>query len=801
MKSWWNSLSIQYKIIVPVLLIVLASGAITYSYFTDLYHETETAALISKARVIVVVNAASTLAILLVVLVVARLIRTPIRAIELAAQRAAMGDFSHAASLTAGSDELGSLTKSFQTVIKNVELFHNELKEMTRQHSAGMISYVMPAEKFSGEFATIVRGVNNLVNAHIAVKMRVVDVITQYAVGNFTVDMDRLPGEKAKITKSIDDVKASLQGLSKEMQTLVESASQGNLSKRGDASKFQYTFADMVRSMNAMLDAIVQPTTLAASHIDSISRGVIPAPITQPFNGDFNALKTNINTLIETLNAFSAAQVEMARQHDAGMISYIMPTEKFSGEFATMVRGVNNLVNAHIAVKMRVVDVITQYAVGNFTVDMDRLPGEKAKITKSIDDVKANLKAINDEILMLAQAAVDGRLSVRGDTGKFQHTFREMVDGINRTLDAAVNPTREGVETLRSMAEGDLTRMMLGNYNGDHAALKNAVNSTLNSINTALGQVVATAEQVLQGSRQVSSASQSLSQGATEQAASLEEISSSMQEIASQTKLNAENANQANQLAAYSRSAADRGNDDMKLLIEAMNEINESSKNISRIIKVIDEIAFQTNLLALNAAVEAARAGRHGKGFAVVAEEVRNLAARSAKAAKETADMIEGAVRKAENGASLAQRTGEGLKEIVTGSTKVTDIVAEIAAASTEQAQGIAQINIGLGQIDKVTQQNTASAEECAAAAEELSGQVTNLNGMLTRFQLKDNAMNYSAMPTMLPNGHGSRSNGSLSAAHSAHSARVNDTSSNERVRTLMPHEIISLDDDDFGKY
>jgi methyl-accepting chemotaxis protein len=638
----------------------------------------------------------------LIMLLVARFISTPLKTMEEAAQKMAVGDFNVNFGNTKAQDEVGSLARSFEQISSMFHRWNAEQKEMIRQHSAGMISYRMPDEKYGGMYAAMMRDTNDLVKAHIDVKMRVVDVISQYAVGNFSIDMDRLPGEKAKITQSIDDVKASLKGLNDELLMLVDAASKGNLSKRGNPQKFQFTFREMIESMNVMLDNIINPVNIAAANIDRLSKGDIPARIAETFNGDLNTLKNNINMLIDTLNAF------------------------------------------------------------------------------------------NDEILMLAQAAVEGRLSTRGDAARFQAAYRDMVVGINNTLDAVINPTTEGVQVLQSMADGNMTRAMTGDYRGDHAVLKNAVNATLASINTALGQVIATAEQVLQGAKQVSSASQSLSQGATEQAASLEEISSSMQEIASQTKLNAENANQANQLAAFSRSSAERGNEDMRALIEAMNEINESSKNISRIIKVIDEIAFQTNLLALNAAVEAARAGRHGKGFAVVAEEVRNLAARSAKAAKETADMIESAVRKAENGASIAQRTGEGLKEIVSGSTKVTDIVAEIAAASNEQAQGIAQINVGLSQIDKVTQQNTASAEECAAAAEELSGQAMNLNAMLSRFQLKSGASGQIQ--------HTVRSAAALSSP-SAQRGRAAYENGSQQGNLLMPHEVIKLDDNDFGKY
>lgn len=268
--------------------------------------------------------------------------------------------------------------------------------------------------------------------------------------------------------------------------------------------------------------------------------------------------------------------------------------------------------------------------------------------------------------------------------------------------------------------------------------LGHALKKMTHSLNETLGQVRVAGEQIASGSAQVSDASQSLSQGATEQASSLEEISASVMQMSAQTTQTAENASQANTLSKQACEAATTGNAHMQELMGAMDEINTSGQNISKIIKVIDEIAFQTNLLALNAAVEAARAGQHGKGFAVVAEEVRNLAARSAKAARETAEMIEGSVDKATNGVQVAEKTADALKEIVTSVTKTTDLVSEIAAAAHEQAQGIGQINEGLGQVDRVTQQNAANAEESAAAAVELSSQSEQLRQMLALFKMKN---------------------------------------------------------------
>jgi methyl-accepting chemotaxis protein len=311
---------------------------------------------------------------------------------------------------------------------------------------------------------------------------------------------------------------------------------------------------------------------------------------------------------------------------------------------------------------------------------------------------------------------------------------RARMQGVYGSVVEMVSALKEKADSLELIASGDFTGDI--HKAGDNDALGNSMLTMQESLTSVLTQVRQAVEQVAQGSDQVSQASQSLSQGATEQASSLEEISSSITEINGQATQNAESAGEANRLAIEARDNAVSGNRSMDELIKAMEQINEGSGEIKKVVKVIDDIAFQINLLALNANVEAARAGKYGRGFAVVAEEVRNLAARSAEAVRETTAIVDQSVTSTEQGDKLVKDTAAQLELIVNGAGKVASFLDEIATASREQAQGLSQISEGVEQIDEVTQANTASAEESASAAEELAGQGEELRRLIARFKL-----------------------------------------------------------------
>ena len=424
-----------------------------------------------------------------------------------------------------------------------------------------------------------------------------------------------------------------------------------------------------------------------------------------------------------------------------------------------------------------------QISEGDFDFEITQR-NQNDEISQLIIAFRKMIEALNDlfaDSNMLVDAAINGEIFARADASRHQGDYRKIIEGVNELIEQMANPisaitksleqmakgnldTRieddylgeyalaknsinltlksiqeyiEEVNTaLRFIAEGDLTVHIEREYAGDFNSLKDAINAIVSSLSDIMGNINTAAEQVATGSQQVSNGSQAVSQGSTEQASSIEELTATVAEITEQIRQTAQNAGDVDEGARQSRDKAVQGNEQMKNLQDAMAEINESSASISKIIKVIEDIAFQTNILALNAAVEAARAGTYGKGFAVVAEEVRDLAAKSADAAKNTTDLINSSIRKTEAGKQLADATAISLKEIVDMVEKAVEALGQMTIATNEQATGIVQVNKGIEQMSQVVQTNSATAEETAAATEELSNQADMLKQMVARFKL-----------------------------------------------------------------
>ncbi len=384
-------------------------------------------------------------------------------------------------------------------------------------------------------------------------------------------------------------------------------------------------------------------------------------------------------------------------------------------------------------------EAVHKIAAGDLSMDLTVKQGDTGSLLYSMKTMQDSLRAIVGEIKHIVEAAaVRGDFSVKmGLEGKAGYT-KELSELLNQLSTVTNEGLNDVLRVANALAKGDLTQTIAKDYPGTFGEVKTGVNDTVANLKGLVGQIKDATDTINTAAKEIASGNSDLSQRTEEQASSLEETASSMEELTSTVKQNAENAKQANQLAINSSDIAVKGGAVVGEVVTTMDAINEASRKIVDIISVIDGIAFQTNILALNAAVEAARAGEQGRGFAVVAGEVRNLAQRSAAAAKEIKTLIDNSVEKVEGGSKLVAQAGQTMEEIVNSIKRVTDIMSEITAASVEQSSGIEQVNLAITQMDEVTQQNAALVEEAAAAAEALEEQAQNLSVSVATFRVEE---------------------------------------------------------------
>lgn len=465
---------------------------------------------------------------------------------------------------------------------------------------------------------------------------------------------------------------------------------------------------------------------------------------------DTTSLVARLKVMQKSINEFVASQDTMVQQHTNGMISETMWAEAFPGTFGKMAEQINHLVGAHITVKMRVIEVVNEYAKGNFNIDMDRLPGEKAKVTDAVDNVKKTLLGLSNELKMLCDAGAEGDFSKRGDANKYEHNYRDILTNFNHMIETCDTGFNDVLRVSQALAKGDLTQAITREYPGALGEMKAGINSTVENLKEMVSSIQDASTSINTASKEIAAGNNDLSHRTEEQAASLEQTAASMNELTSTVHANTENAKQANQLAIGAAEVASKGVDVVGQVVTTMDSINESSRKITEIITVIDGIAFQTNILALNAAVEAARAGEQGRGFAVVAGEVRNLAQRAAAAAGEIKGLIGDSEVKVAAGSKLVANAGKTMEEIVNAIQNVTTIVSEISSASIEQNSGINQVNMAIAQMDDVTQQNAALVEQAAASAEAMQEQTENLAMLAGHFKVDNNRISSTHAPVKL---------------------------------------------------
>jgi methyl-accepting chemotaxis protein len=637
-----------------------------------------------------------------------------------------------------GTDETGRLKAALHRMMEKINGLVQEMVHMSEEHTKGDIDVAIPAEKFEGSFREMAKGVNDMVFGHIAVKKKAMACIAEFGKGNFEAPLEKFPGKKAFINDTIEQMRANLKALGADTDILVKAAVEGKLSTRADATRHQGDFRKIVQGVNDTLDALIGPINVTAKYVEDISKGVIPPIITDNYNGDFNIIKTNLNSVVKMMSELLKETDVIIKAAAEGELDKRANADLFLGGWKQLVAGVNDTITNIVDPLMVTADYVEKVSKGVIPPEITTVyKGQYNIIKNNLNMVVKMMSDLLRETDGLVKAALGGALSTRANASLFLGGWNELVTGVNKTLDSVLEPINEAAGILEKVADRDMTVRVVGNYQGDHAKIKEALNSAVDNLEKALAQVSDSTGQVSSASQQIASGSQNLAQGANEQASSLEEVSASLEEMASMTRQNADNALAAKNLANEADGNTRTGLDAMGKMSSAINKIKESSDQTAKIVKTIDEIAMQTNLLALNAAVEAARAGEAGRGFAVVAEEVRNLAQRSAQAAKNTADMIAESVRNAGDGVAIVDSVAVSLDKIAGSIRKVNDLIGEIAAASKEQSQGIKEVNEAVVQMDKVTQQNAANAEESASSSEELSSQAEELQGMVGQFRIR----------------------------------------------------------------
>ncbi|MCL1882985.1 MAG: methyl-accepting chemotaxis protein [Defluviitaleaceae bacterium] len=536
---------------------------------------------------------------------------------------------------------------------------------------------------------------------------QLVDLVSNVTRGNvnFNRNIDIADDEIGQLTKDVYNLADVIRGIVYDLATMKnEFISEGNIDYKVDINKYQNSFREMIEGVHDIIDDQLNAIMLLLSSLDSIK------------DGDFNAEIKDLpgkkmilpNTLRAVLANIKAVTVEIGNMIEAavvkGDLDFKTDADGYNGDWQKIMLGLNDIAKAVNDPLKTIVLAMGEMKEGNF--DLDKID---AKIRNA---------------------------GYSSDAKDYNGAFRLIINAFDETIVSTASYVNELGDVLSKIAGGDLGVRILREYVGSYNLIKGSVNEIQSTLHKTMSEISVASGQVLSGATQISTSATDLSSGTQQQASSIQELNASIDMINEQTKQNSENTHEANILSNKSTESAKEGNEAMQQMLEAMTKIKESSGNISKVIRVIQDIAFQTNLLALNAAVEAARAGEHGKGFAVVAEEVRNLAARSQEAATETTGMIEDSIKRVDTGSGIAETTARALDEIVSSANEVLQIINNISASSKEQAEAVGQVSIGLGQISNVVQNNSAVSEETAAAAEELNAQAELLQQLVSYFKL-----------------------------------------------------------------
>jgi methyl-accepting chemotaxis protein len=603
---------------------------------------------------------------------------------------------------------LFAINQLLDRALQPVAQLGERIEQWNVEHDLGDIDTVLPVEAFRGDFAVMAQGLNRMVNSHITVKKKAMACVKEFSEGNFAASLEQFPGKKAFINETIETLRANLQGLITEMNHMSEEHDKGDIDVFVAADRFRGDFAEVARGVNTMVANHIAVKKKAMACIKELGEGNFDAPLEQ-FPGKKAFINDTIEKLRRNLRDIIGEVQRLITAATAGHLSQRGDDKRFVGDFAAMIAGINNMLDATLLPIEEGNRVLNLVSVGDLrqTVDI-ACEGDHRRMKDSINALIDNLRLSAS----LADKIADGDLGVA-------HQPLSDRDVLGQAIVRMVDNLRVSADLADRIADGDLS--VSHQPLSDRDILGQALVRMVEQLRSVVGNANGAADNVSAGSQELSASSEQVSQGATEQAAAAEEASSAMEEIAANIKQSADNAAQTEKIARQSAKDAELSGIAVQRAVNAMRTIAEK-------IGIVQEIARQTDLLALNAAVEAARAGEHGRGFAVVASEVRKLAERSQVAAAEIGSVSSQTV-------TAATEAGEMLTKLVPDISRTAELVAEISAACREQDIGAAQINEAIQQLDLISQQNAGASEQITSTSEELASQAEELQASIAYFR------------------------------------------------------------------